>query len=123
MTTQESTMGILDPAALENLREMVGGDAEFIAELMDTFLGDAPRMLSDMHQALEDGDATVLRRAAHSLKSNSAEFGAMALSSLCRELEELGKAGTFSSVDELLARAEVEFAQVKVALEAARQEL
>ena len=116
-------MGILDPAAWENLREMVGGDAEFISELVDTFLEDAPRMLSDMHQALKDGDATVLRRAAHSLKSNSAEFGAMALSSLCRELEELGKAGTFSSVDELLARVEAEFAQVKVALEAARQEL
>ncbi len=116
-------MEILDPAALENLREMVGGDTEFIVELMNTFLEDAPRMLSEMRQALVSGDATLLRRAAHSFKSNSAEFGAMALSSLCRELEKAGKACTFSGVDELLARTEAEYAQVKVALEAVCQDL
>ena len=38
-------------------------------------------------------DAGVLRRTAHSFKSNSAEFGAMVLRDLCRELEEMGKAG------------------------------
>ncbi len=116
-------MGILDPAALKNLREMVGGDTKFIVELINTFLIDAPRMLSDMRQSLASGDATLLHRIAHSFKSNSAEFGAMALSSLCRELEKAGKTGTFLGVDELLTRTEAEYAQVKVALEALRQDL
>ncbi len=116
-------MGTLDPAALKNLYEMVGGDTEFIIELMDTFLEDAPRMLSDMHQALASGDAVLLRRASHSLKANCAEFGATALSDINRELEEAGKTGTFSGVDELLARADAEYAQVVIALQAARQDL
>ncbi len=116
-------MGILDPAALENLREMVGGDVEFIAELTNTFLVEAPRMLSNMRQALESKDATLLHRAAHSLKSSSAEFGAMALSGSCRELEKMGRNGVFSGVDELLGRAEAEYAQVKVALETVYQDL
>jgi HPt (histidine-containing phosphotransfer) domain-containing protein len=122
-TTQEETMGLLDPAALENLQEMVGRDAEFMVELIDTFLEDAPRMLGDMHQALEGGDAELLRRTAHSLKSNSAEFGAMALSELCRELETMGKVGTVEGADELIVRAETEFSQVKAALETLRQGL
>ncbi len=116
-------MRVLDPKALENLQEMVGGDVEFMIELMNTFLEDAPQMLADMQQSLESGDATLLHRAAHSLKSNSAEFGATALSELCREMEALSKDGSIEGMDEFVTRAEAELAQVKVALEAARQEL
>ncbi len=110
-------MKILDPAALKNLRDMVGGDTEFIVELVNVFFGEAPKLLSDMRQALESKDAVLLHRAAHSLKSSSAEFGATALSGSCRELESMGRNGVFSGVDELLGRAEAEYAQAKVALE------
>ncbi len=116
-------MEILDPAALENLREMVGGDTKFITELANTFFGEAPKMLSNMRQALESKDATLLHRAAHSLKSSSAEFGAMALSGSCRELENMGRNGVFLGADELLGRAEAEYAQAKVALETMCQDL
>jgi HPt (histidine-containing phosphotransfer) domain-containing protein len=123
LTTQEEIMGVLDPAALENLRETVGGDVEFMVELMNTFLEDAPRMLTDMDQALQSGDATVLRRSAHSLKSNSAEFGAMDLSELCRELEALSKDGSIAGAEELVGRIKAEFSDVKAALEVVRDEL
>ena len=39
-----------------------------------------------IRRALSDGDCEAFRRAAHSLKSNSATFGAMTLSAQCREL-------------------------------------
>ena len=120
MAESERSTGILDPAALKNLREMVGGDDAFLVELIDTFLADAPQMLSDMRQALEDGDAVVLRRAAHSLKSNSAEFGGMGLSDFCRELEEMGKAGTLDEAVELVTQVEAEYEKMKVALETVR---
>ncbi|MFC2029393.1 response regulator [Chloroflexota bacterium] len=111
---------VLDPRALEKLRNMVGEDAEFLTELIDTFLEDAPQLLDEMHQATTRGDAVVLRRAAHSLKSNSAEFGAMALHDLCRELEEIGKAGTVSGAAESVTQADVEFKRVRSALELER---
>ena len=115
-------MGILDPAALENLREMVGGDTEFVSDLIDTFLDQAPQMLADMHQGLASGDVVLLRRAAHSLKSNSAEFGARDLHALCQEIETMCKTGV--PVDaELIARVEDEFAKVKTALTAVQQQL
>ena len=112
--------GVLDPTALDSLREMVGGDDKFVIELIDTFLGDAPQMLANMRQAVENGDMEVLHRAAHSLKSNSAEFGGTILSSLCQELEKMSKAGMLEGAAERLALAEAEYEKVKVALEAVR---
>ncbi len=116
-------MGVLDPTALKNLQEMVGGDAEFVVELIDTYLQDAPQMLKDMHQGLGGGDVPILLRAAHTLKSNGAEFGAQTLSALCQELETMCKTGALVGADELVGRIEAEYARVKAELEAARQDM
>jgi PAS domain S-box-containing protein len=107
---------VLDPAALASLREMVGGEPEFLAELIDTFLADAPQLLADMRGAVEGQDPAGLRLAAHSLKSNSADFGATALSGLCKELEMMGKAGRLDGAMEKVAQAKLEYEQVKAAL-------
>ena len=122
MTKEAKVDRVLNPAALENLREMIGGDPDFLAELMDTFLNEAPQLLADMRQAVEDRDAAGLRLAAHSLKSNSTDFGAMTLSNLCWELEGMGKAGTLDGVAEKVAQVEAEYERVKPAMEAVRKE-
>ncbi|MDH4137666.1 MAG: Hpt domain-containing protein [Anaerolineae bacterium] len=121
MTKEAKVDRVLNPAALENLREMIGGDPDFLAELMDTFLNEAPQLLADMRQAVEDRDAAGLRLAAHSLKSNSTDFGAMTLSNLCWELEGMGKAGTLDGVAEKVAQVEAEYERVKPAMEAVRK--
>ncbi len=115
-------MGVLDPAALENLHEMVGGDTEFVGELIDTYLEDAPQMLKDI-QSLSSVGVEVSGRAAHSFKSNSTEFGAHTLAALCQELETICKTGALAGADELIERIVAEYAQVKIALEAVRQKL
>jgi HPt (histidine-containing phosphotransfer) domain-containing protein len=97
---------LLDPAALEGLRE-IGGD-EFVADLIETFLEDAPPLLSALHGS----DADEVRRAAHTLKSNGATFGATRLSELSRELELLAKSGDLSRAPDLAARIEAEYALV-----------
>lgn len=79
----------IDLAAFDALKEMSGGD--FIWELVDAFLEDAPQLIHGMKTALEVGDAESFRRAAHSLKSNSATFGANKLSALAKELEMIGR--------------------------------
>jgi HPt (histidine-containing phosphotransfer) domain-containing protein len=97
---------LLDPAALEGLRE-IGGD-EFVTDLIETFLADAPPLLA----ALRGSDADEVRRAAHTLKSNGATFGATRFSELCRELELLAKSGDLAGASELAARIEAEYALV-----------
>jgi HPt (histidine-containing phosphotransfer) domain-containing protein len=75
----------IDRAAYDELKETAG--AEFVVELVDTFLAEAPLMLGDLRSALASGDADRFRRAAHSLKSNSNTFGALRLGALARQLE------------------------------------
>ena len=100
----------LDPSALEELRE-IGGD-EFVAELVNTFVADAPPLLAALHGT----DVDEIRRAAHTLKSNGATFGAADFSELCRELEEQARSGDLAGAPELAARIEAEYALVVEAL-------
>ena len=104
---------VLDRAALDTLLESVGGDVEFLDELVDEYLDDSPHQFALMRQALSDGDCEAFRRAAHSLKSNSVTFGAMTLSTMCRELEYMGRDGEFAGASERIAEAEVEFSRVE----------
>jgi HPt (histidine-containing phosphotransfer) domain-containing protein len=107
---------ILDPAALDSLRDVVGDDDEFFAELVTTFLDDAPQLLSGLRTALEASDAAEVRRFAHSLKSNGAEFGASAFSQSCHQLETDAKGGDLASAEALVTQIEVQFVEVESAL-------
>lgn len=82
-------MHVIDPATFDELKQMSGGD--FINELIDAFLEDAPNMISNMEIALATKDADVFRRNAHSLKSNANTFGAVELGVLARELETMAR--------------------------------
>lgn len=93
--------GALDTGTLEDLRESVGGDPGFLAELIDEFLADAPTQLAALREAAAAGDGDVARRAAHTLKGNSRTFGADGLASLCQEAEAAAGAG---ELDAVLAR-------------------
>ncbi len=111
---------ILDPTALDTLLATVGGDHAFFGEMIDTFLADSPKLIAAMHVALQSKNAQDLRRAAHTLKSNSANFGATNLSQSARELEEMAKAGTLTGVTEKIMGIESEYARVQMALERAK---
>jgi HPt (histidine-containing phosphotransfer) domain-containing protein len=75
----------IDDAVFGELQESAGAD--FVAELVDTFLEEAPRMLDELRSSAVAGRAEVFRRAAHSLKSNANTFGATTLGEMARDLE------------------------------------
>lgn len=82
-----------DAGALDVLLETIGGDREALAELIESFLDEGPGLIARMDGAARAGDAEALRRAAHTMKSSAADFGALALSRLCHTMESLGRAG------------------------------
>ncbi len=101
----------IDPATLDALKDMAG--AEFVDELVGTFLEEAPQMIADLHAAKAAGEVDRFRRAAHSLKSNSMTFGALTLGGLAKALE-LG--GLAAASDAALASVDAEYARVVDAL-------
>ena len=89
----------IDAATFRELQESAG--AEFVVELVDTFLDEGPRMLAELRAAWDAGSADPFRRAAHSLKSNALTFGATDLAALARDLETGGLPAERAPVDAL----------------------
>ena len=75
----------VDLALLAELQEGMGED--FAAELLATFLEEVPGMISELKAAAAAGEAEDVRRAAHSIKSNAAIFGAGPLAEFARQIE------------------------------------
>jgi CheY-like chemotaxis protein/HPt (histidine-containing phosphotransfer) domain-containing protein len=118
----ELNAAVLDPTALESLLSMLGGEFAYLVELIDSFLEDAPQLLAELNEFVEGEDAAGVRRVAHSLKSNGADFGATTFSNLCRELEMMGKEGAIDGAADLAAHIAAEYGNVEVALAAVRRE-
>jgi histidine phosphotransfer protein HptB len=103
----------IDPARFADLQATAGAD--FVVELIDTFLQEAPGLLAELRAARADGDADRYRRAAHSLKSNGNTFGATALGAQAREIE-LAGLGEAAADAARLAALEAEYARAAQAL-------
>lgn len=82
-------MPAIDTNSFNELKQMSGEN--FINELIDAFLDDAPNMIANMRAAIPANDVESFRRNAHSLKSNANTFGATELASLAKELEFMAK--------------------------------
>ena len=79
----------IDVQVLEELEHSIGDDREFLRELVETYLDDAPVQLGSIRSGIAEGNVERVNRAAHTLKSNSASVGAMSLSEMSRELEHM----------------------------------
>ncbi len=116
MTTSTDTA--IDPEAYAALEEIADGDREFLVTLIEQYLQDGERLVGALAPALSSSDARSLERAAHTLKSSSANLGAMTLSRLCEELRGIGMRGDLSEATERVPVAEVDFDRGRLALAA-----
>ena len=107
------TQPTIDRATFDELKQTAGAD--FVTELVDTFLVEAPRMLDELRRALAEKEAEKFRRTAHSLKSNSNTFGALTLGAMARELE-LSGMDPAKANDAKLDAVAAEYAKVAAAL-------
>jgi HPt (histidine-containing phosphotransfer) domain-containing protein len=106
-------MPVIDRLTFEELKQISGGD--FINELIDAFLDDAPNMIDEMKTALATRDTEAFRRNAHSLKSNANTFGATELAGLAKELEGMARESNLAVGDRL--------EKLRLALQSASAEL
>lgn len=108
---------MLDDAAVAALRDTVGGDAEFLSELVSEFLADLPVQVAGLRSAVAAGDAGEARRIAHTLKSHGATFGVSRLETSCRELESRAHDGRLDDLDRILAEVDAAAADAAPALQ------
>ncbi len=99
---------------LERFIAMMGGD-DLSKDLIELYVEDAQRLIMSIRESFERRDVMLLTRSAHSLKSSSAQLGAMNLAGYCRDIELLGQTtdqGT-TQIADLIAQAEIEYARVQ----------
>ena len=113
-----NSISVLDSQVLEALREIAGDDFDgLLAEVLDSYLEDAPPRIADIQTAIAVDDPKALQQSAHAFKSSSLTIGATSLSQLCATLEALGRQGTTEGAIRLFAQLDAEYNLVKVALE------
>ncbi len=104
---------VLDETVLAELKVIM--EDEYL-NLLATYLRNAPTLLDDVREAVENGDVQAMVIPYHSLKSSSANVGAMPLSELARDAEHLARSGD-------LVAASGAFGGVEAAFESARKAL
>jgi signal transduction histidine kinase/CheY-like chemotaxis protein/HPt (histidine-containing phosphotransfer) domain-containing protein len=106
----------VDAAVIERLLEQTGGGAELLQSLIRTYLADAPGRVGAIEAGMARGDAAGVARAAHALKSASANLGATTLARLCRDLEVHCRGASTHGAQELADAIASEFGHVRAEL-------
>ena len=106
---------VLDPAALDTLRELVGGDPSTLSGLVAEFLAETPTLVHELRAAAAVADPERAHRAAHTLKGLGATFGATAMAQLCQRAES-HSAGSGRRHGPLVAEIAAEHERVTLAL-------
>jgi HPt (histidine-containing phosphotransfer) domain-containing protein len=93
-----------DEGVLDNYRQIQRPDQpDIIRRLITIYLKSSPELLDEIDAAVQDSAQERLWQAAHSLKSSSANLGAVRLARLSEELEQQVRAG---SMDQAVAMVE-----------------
>jgi signal transduction histidine kinase/CheY-like chemotaxis protein/HPt (histidine-containing phosphotransfer) domain-containing protein len=109
----------LDAGALAQIRALDRpGAPSMLGKVIQVYLTTTPQHLTAMRQGVEQRDREAVRKAAHSLKSASANIGATELAEMCRVLEGQARAGESHASRADIEALDAEFRQVQVALEA-----
>jgi HPt (histidine-containing phosphotransfer) domain-containing protein len=67
--------------------------SDIVQQVFKLFFKGATSLLKDLDQGAANHDASLLYEASHALKSVSANVGAIALASRCKELEAMAQSG------------------------------
>jgi len=115
---EEHSSSPIDRSVLCALQDLqIRGEPSVVKRVIDAYLADSEPLVSRLQEALLVNDGEVLQRSAHSLKSSSANVGALGLSEISRELEMECKNNGAEDAPRLVAAIESEFMRVKEALQ------
>ena len=83
---------VIDQKALDNIRSLGSGN-ELLRKVLQAYLSTAPKLIEEYSRGLASGNVEQVHRAVHTLKSSSANVGAVRLSDLCKQIEAQVRAG------------------------------
>lgn len=98
------------------LMQRVGWDQTLLAELVDVFCEEAPRMIIDLQRCVEAGDSGGIQKCAHALKGSVMTFSAHPATDAAAALERMAHEGVLSDAETCMAVIEREVARLRSGL-------
>ena len=109
---------VIDHLALDNIRALQQpGAPPLLEKIVKLYIEDAPRLVRSMREAAASADHATLRLAAHSLKSASANIGAVNVAKLSKQLEAEARAGSVDNATAQINQVEAQLKAVELALQ------
>ena len=105
------------PVEMDRLSDVTGGDEETMRELIALFYRQTPQQFSQIETAIQQGNATEIRRVAHSCAGASATLGMVRLVPLLRAMEKFGQVGDLREVPQLYQSALNEYQLIQQFIE------
>ena len=114
----ESAPTVLDPGAINRIRGLAASGRPGLQQrLASVYTESSVALVRRMREAARTSDGESLLRAAHELKSSSANLGALNLADLCRELEAAAHGGDLLSAVSILDLLAEEHGKVLAAIQ------
>jgi HPt (histidine-containing phosphotransfer) domain-containing protein len=115
----------LDHSAIEAVRQLdPDGNDRLLSRLIALYRDDSSQLLADIDNGMKTGDAEAVARAAHTLKSSSANLGATNVAAIARQIEHSARGGELgdlpSSVTKLRAQRTVALSELEALDSAAK---
>jgi signal transduction histidine kinase/DNA-binding response OmpR family regulator len=115
----------LDSSAIEAVRQLdPDGKDRLLSRLIALYRDDSSQLLADIDNGLKNGDADAVARAAHTLKSSSANLGATNVAAIARQIEHSARNGELAdmagSVTKLRAQRTVALSELEALDSAAK---
>ncbi len=108
----------IDRSVLGGLQDLqIEGEPSIVKRVIEAYLTDSEPLISQLKEALPVNAREVLQRSAHSLKSSSANVGALRLSEISKELEMNCRDNSLEDAARLIAAIESEFIKAKEVLQ------
>ena len=110
---------VLDQTALAAIRALQRpGQSDLLERVITQYMDSSPEIVDRIRRAVSENNSADLRAAAHRLKSSSAQLGATAVASDCRELEMMGANQALEQADEAFKNLEQHYAEACAAFQA-----
>jgi two-component system sensor histidine kinase/response regulator len=99
-----------------DLLERVGGDEKLARKVISAFLRDTPKRLAGLQMAVTQKNGASLASIAHALRGSVAIFGAQKACDFSQQLQELGRANDFGTLDRVYEQLKEEIAELEANL-------
>jgi len=119
----ETVQPQIDKRALDAIQALQRpGQPSILQKVVGLYLDKSPAILESLRDAISKNESAGVQSAAHSLKSSSANLGALELSELFKTLEKMGRDHAIEGAAETLAEIESKFELVVHELQSFYQE-